>query len=99
MNDNERIGQFRHERVPGAQSVTPVITAEFDVTQGRWVLLDTRYGLTTPAGPRLFKEMPHPPVAFVHDTREDAERDAALLAKYVGEPRAKLRQSTGEFFF
>ena len=61
---------------------TPKITVSLDEEIDEWILLATSYGSTTPAGPRLFRADP-PAVQFAHAERADAERDAAVLQKYL----------------
>jgi hypothetical protein len=61
----------------------PVITVSEDFDTGEFILLSTAYNMTAPAGPRLFRAPPWPEIRFRHDSREQAEKDAAALQQYV----------------
>lgn len=77
----------------------PTISTAYDADSGEWELTATSYGRTQPAGPRLFRAPPHPAIAFQHDDRAAAEKDAATLTRYLeglqarrGPSKAKLRK-------
>ncbi len=62
---------------------TPRILIEFDAESGEYTLMCESYSRVAPAGPRLFRAPPHPPIAFRHETQAGAEKDAALLRHYL----------------
>lgn len=59
------------------------ITVSQDCDTGLFELYATSYGRTTPAGPRLFRDPPHPDIRFSHETNEAADKDAATLRQYL----------------
>lgn len=62
------------------------ITIHLDFDTGRYELWCHTPGMSEmPAGERLFKAPPYPDIRFNHDNQQDAERDAALLRKYLAE--------------
>ena len=74
----------------------PRISVSLDLDSGAYTLAVTSYGSTMPAGPRLFRAPPHPPVAFQHDNQESADRDAATLQAYLDAlPEAKRKKKAG----
>lgn len=59
------------------------ITVAFDPADLCFRLYASSHGYTAPAGERLFRAPPHPRIAFTHETREEAERDADKLRAYL----------------
>lgn len=61
----------------------PKISVAFDADTGLYDLMATSYGMTMPAGPRLFRSAPTPDIEFHHYTEESANRDASALQDYI----------------
>lgn len=78
----------------GASTYTPpTITVEHR-PDGRFYLMASSYGQLMPAGERLLRGYPHPVIAFSHDTREAADKDAAVLRTYLAECASGKRKDT-----
>ena len=78
----------------------PLITIEHDMDNEVFNLMVTSYARTTPAGPRLFRSPPHPPISFSHSTREAAQTDAGKLQAYLDglpTPAKKKSRAKGAF--
>jgi hypothetical protein len=65
------------------------ITAEPTATG--YVLYADGLGGKSIAGPRLFRGEPWPEIKWSHETKEGAERDAAVLQKYLDGLPAKKK--------
>lgn len=63
----------------------PVITVAQDFDTGECRLMATSFGMTAPAGPRLFRAPPHPDIQFTHSDPESAERDAEKLRAHMAD--------------
>jgi len=61
----------------------PTVSALLDMETGQWRLFASSYGMTTPAGPRLFRGGIPPALNWVSDTQEAANAEVALLTEYL----------------
>lgn len=69
------------------------VTVEPDGLQFRLIFHDDRYR-PMPAGPRLFRQQPHPQISFSHSSHEAALRDAVTLESYLREHYLKRQSKT-----
>lgn len=66
------------------------IFPEFNFAQGTFVLMVKSPGMApTVAGPRIFRQPPHPDVEWEHATQEGAEVDCKKVMKYLEELPAR----------
>lgn len=64
----------------------PVITIQFDIDEGIYVLMAESYGRTNPAGDRLIhpgRDGVWPDIRYQCDTQEEAEKNATLLRHHI----------------
>ena len=73
------------------------ISIEHDFDTDSYALLCASHGLSPmPAGPRLFRARPYPPIKFAHSTLSDAEKDAQKLRDYLSSLPAKKESKKAE---
>lgn len=66
------------------------IFPEFNFEQGTFVLMVKSKGMSpTVAGPRIFRQPPHPVVEWEHATQESANAACRVVMKYLEELPAR----------
>lgn len=66
-------------------SAVPKITLDFDWSTAEHVLIATSFGMTSPAGPRLFRGGMKPDIGFRSTDEAEARKWAEILQKYLDE--------------
>jgi hypothetical protein len=65
--------------------IPPAIHVEYELESESWVLMATSHSRTATAGERLFRGYPWPQIAFSHETKQAADKDAAILRAYLAD--------------